>query len=182
MDMNIANKLTLLRVLLVPVFLYFLLESSDNITYGYIALAIFCIASFTDFLDGYLARKLNLITNFGKFMDPIADKVLVNSAIIALLSLNEIGVVVTIIIIGRELIISGFRLVASDRNIVISAGQWGKWKTFVQMIMVIYLLTGVQHMNSNFMLIANILIYASAILSVVSLIDYIYKNVEVLKG
>ncbi len=182
MDMNIANKLTLLRVILVPVFLYFLLNKDISTAYNYIALAIFCIASVTDFLDGYLARKLNLITNFGKFMDPIADKVLVNSAIIALLSLGEIGAVATIIIIGRELIISGFRLVASDRNIVISAGQWGKWKTVIQMFMVIYLLTGVQHMNDTTMLIANIFIYASVILSLISLFDYIYKNKDVLKG
>ncbi len=182
MDMNIANKLTLLRVVLVPVFIYFLLNSSVSSTYNYIALGIFCIASFTDFLDGYLARKLNLITNFGKFMDPIADKILVNSAIIALLFLQEIGPVVTIIIICRELIISGFRLVASDNNVVISAGPWGKWKTVVQMFMVIYLLTGVQHINSTTMLIANILIYASAILAVISLVDYIYNNKEVLKG
>ncbi len=182
MDMNIANKLTLLRVILVPIFLYFLLNKDVSTAYSYIALAIFCIASVTDFLDGYLARKLNLITNFGKFMDPIADKVLVNSAIIALLALGEIGAVATIIIIGRELIISGFRLVASDRNIVISAGPWGKWKTVIQMFMVIYLLTGFQHMNGTTMLIANIFIYASVILSLISLFDYIYKNKEVLKG
>ncbi len=182
MDMNIANKLTLLRVVLVPIFLYFLLNKDVSVVYSYLALGIFCIASGTDFLDGYLARKLNLITNFGKFMDPIADKILVNSAIIALLSLGEIGVVVTIIIIGRELIISGFRLVASDNNVVIAASPWGKWKTVIQMFMVIYLLTGIQHINSTTTFIATILIYASAILSLVSLVDYILKNKEVLKG
>ncbi|MFV0519911.1 MAG: CDP-diacylglycerol--glycerol-3-phosphate 3-phosphatidyltransferase [Lachnospirales bacterium] len=181
--MNLPNKLTILRVLLVPFFLYFLLaEGGSGNTYKLISLSIFIIASATDYFDGYLARKHNLITNFGKFMDPIADKLLVNSAIIALLYNGEIGVVATIIIICRELIISGFRLVAVTNNVVIAAGQLGKWKTVIQMIMVVCLLSGVQHINDITSLIGTILIYASVLLSVVSCVDYIWKNKEVLKG
>ncbi len=181
MDINLPNKLTIIRVLLVPLFLYFLLVDGGQ-TYQILALVIFIVASATDYFDGQIARKYNLITNFGKFMDPIADKLLVNSAIIALLYNGEIGVVATIIIICRELIISGFRLVAVSNNVVIAAGQLGKWKTVIQMLMVIYLLTGVQHMNDVAMICANILIFASALLSVVSCVEYIWNNKEVLKG
>ena len=112
----------------------------DAVPYGkWIAVAIFVIASLTDMLDGQIARKYNLITNFGKFMDPLADKLLVCSAMIALIELDRIPAWVVIIIIAREFIISGFRLVASDNGVVIAAGWWGKVKTVVQMIMIIFI-------------------------------------------
>ncbi len=190
MEMNLPNKLTVLRVLLVPVFLYFLLAKGSY--YNAIAVTIFIIASSTDMLDGYIARKYNLVTNFGKFMDPIADKLLVNSALIAMLYLNMIGVVPVIIIICREFIISGFRLVAVEKSIVISASAWGKWKTIVQMIMIVYILffsiegiiANIDSMSALFYvnLISNILVVASTILAIVSALDYIIKNIDVLKN
>lgn len=127
MKMNVPNTLTIIRVLLIPFFVAFMLcniTAYDN----YIALAIFIVASLTDTLDGYLARKNNQVTNFGKFMDPLADKLLVCSALICLLSNGMISTVVVLIIIAREFIISGFRLVAVDNGIVIAASWWGKAK------------------------------------------------------
>ena len=139
MKMNVPNTLTIIRVLLIPFFVAFMLcniTAYDN----YIALAIFIVASLTDTLDGYLARKNNQVTNFGKFMDPLADKLLVCSALICLLSNGMISTVVVLIIIAREFIISGFRLVAVDNGIVIAASWWGKAKTISQMIMIILLI------------------------------------------
>ncbi|MFV0439920.1 MAG: CDP-diacylglycerol--glycerol-3-phosphate 3-phosphatidyltransferase [Lachnospirales bacterium] len=179
--MNLPNKLTVFRVILIPFFLFFLLNSEGNNLYLAISLVIFCVACITDYFDGYIARKHNLITNFGKFMDPIADKLLVNSAIISLLAINQIGVLVTIIIICREILISGFRLVAVSNNIVIAAGPWGKRKTVVQMIMVIYLLTGLQNLSPTFEYIGVALTYAGALLAIISGYDYIIKNLDVLK-
>ena len=128
--MNLPNKLTILRMCMIPFFLVSLMI--DAIPGGkWIALTLFCIASITDLLDGKIARKYNLVTNFGKFMDPLADKLLVCSAMIALIEIDRIPAWVVIIIIGREFIISGFRLVASDNGVVIAAGWWGKIKTTV---------------------------------------------------
>ena len=128
--MNLPNKLTVLRVIMVPFFVVFMLiPSLGGAANKYIALALFCIASFTDFLDGHLARKNNLVTNFGKFMDPLADKLLVCSALICLSSLGKLATWIVLVIIAREFIISGFRLVASDNGIVIAASYWGKFKT-----------------------------------------------------
>ena len=125
--MNLPNKLTIFRVILIPFFVVLLLF--DITAYDkWIALAIFIIASLTDFLDGHIARKYNLVTNFGKFMDPLADKLLVCSAMICLVELARIPAWVVIIIIAREFIISGFRLVASDNGVVIAASYWGKFK------------------------------------------------------
>lgn len=174
--MNIANKLTMLRVLLIPVFLiilYFFPSSNAN----YIAAVVFIIASLTDFLDGYLARSRNLVTNFGKFMDPLADKLLVAAALIYFVEIGKISAWIVIIIISREFVISGVRLVAANSGKVIAAGWWGKVKTFTTMIMIIVVLFNFQLPYIEY--IELILIYASMILTVISAVEYIYKNVEV---
>lgn len=173
--MNLPNKLTVLRVLLIPFFVFFLLRSNQNGSFKYIALAIFIIAALTDALDGYIARKENLITNFGKFMDPLADKLLVCSALICLIELDRISAVIVLVIIAREFIISGFRLVASDAGVVIAAGSWGKMKTVVQMITVIVLI-----LNFGVLIIEQVLIYAMLILTIISLVDYLIQNHKVL--
>lgn len=175
--MNLPNKLTVLRVIMIPFFLIALMV--DAVPGGkWIAVTIFCVASITDLLDGKIARKYNLVTNFGKFMDPIADKLLVCSALIALIERERIAAWVVIIIIGRELIISGLRLVASDSGVVIAADWWGKVKTTVQMIMIIVLICDFG--GDVIAVIENILIYASLILTIISLMDYIVKNKSVL--
>jgi CDP-diacylglycerol--glycerol-3-phosphate 3-phosphatidyltransferase len=177
--MNLPNKLTLFRVILIPFFVFFLLCPWFEGYGNYIALAIFIVASITDFLDGRIARKYNLVTNFGKFMDPLADKLLVCSALICLVDLSRIPSWVVIVIIAREFIISGFRLIASDNGIVIAASYWGKFKTVSQMLMVIVLLLALP--GQAFAVLGTVLIYLSLILTVVSLIDYIAKNRNVLK-
>lgn len=174
--MNVPNMLTILRVILIPFFVVFMLfdvTSFDN----YIALAIFVVASLTDMLDGYLARKNHQVTNFGKFMDPLADKLLVCTALICLMEMDRLPCLVVIVIIAREFIISGFRLVASDNGIVIAASWWGKAKTISQMVMIIVLIFD---FGESFAMLENILIYLALILTVVSLIDYILKNKQVL--
>lgn len=174
--MNIPNMLTILRVFLIPFFVIFLLL--DITPYDdYIALAIFIVASLTDTLDGYLARKNNQITDFGKFMDPLADKLLVCSAMICLIDMGRIPSWVVLVIIAREFIISGFRLVASDNGIVIAASKWGKAKTISQMIMVILLIAD---FGGAFDTLETVFIYLALILTVISLVDYIAKNKQVL--
>ena len=138
--MNLPNKLNLLRIILIPFFVFFLLAPVDIPGKQYIALGIFAFASLTDLIDGKIARKYNLVTNFGKFMDPIADKLLVSSAMIAFVQMGLLPAWMVIIIIAREFIISGFRLVASDAGVVLAAGWWGKFKTAFQMIMCILLI------------------------------------------
>src|SRR5699024_4695521 len=138
--MNTPNKLTLFRVVMIPFFVVFMLAPIGGAAAKWIALAIFIIASLTDALDGYLARRDNLITDFGKFMDPLADKLLVCSALICLVELDKIPCWVVIIIIAREFIISGFRLIAADNGVVIAASYWGKFKTVSQMVMIILLI------------------------------------------
>ena len=142
--MNLPNKLTTFRVILIPFFVFFLLAPYFEGYGNYIALVIFIVASLTDFLDGKIARKYNLVTNFGKFMDPLADKLLVCSALICLIALDRIPAWIVIVIIAREFIISGFRLVASDNGVVIAASYWGKFKTTFQMLMVIVLILDIQ--------------------------------------
>ncbi len=181
--MNLPNKITLFRVFLIPVFLVFLLV--NGIPAGkWIALGVFIIASLSDMADGKIARKYNLITDFGKFMDPLADKLLTCSAMIALISLGKIPSWVVIIIIAREFTISGFRLIAADNGHVIAANMWGKVKTTVQMAMVIYLIfiTAAELSDKPFVIIANILIYLSMILTVISLVTYILANKDVIKS
>lgn len=174
--MNTPNMLTVLRVLLIPFFVVFLLldiTAYDN----YIALAIFIAASLTDMLDGYLARKNNQVTNFGKFMDPLADKLLVSAAMICLVELDKLPCWIVIVIISREFVISGFRLVASDNGIVIAASWWGKTKTVSQMLMIILLIAD---LGRGFAVLETVFIYLALILTVISLIDYIAKNKQVL--
>jgi CDP-diacylglycerol--glycerol-3-phosphate 3-phosphatidyltransferase len=184
--MNLPNKLTLFRVILIPVFLVFLLAplGMDMQMARYIALGIFCVASLTDFFDGYLARKYNLVTNFGKFMDPLADKLLVSSAMIALTSMTDavvaLPVWVVILIIAREFMITGFRTLAAEQNIVIAAGIWGKFKTTAQMLMIIVLLLNID--NAVFKVLSYALIVISVVLTIVSAVDYMAKNVDVLKN
>lgn len=175
--MNLPNKLTILRVCLIPFFVVFLLlDHGQNQTYRYLSAAIFVIASLTDMLDGKIARRYNLVTNFGKFMDPLADKLLVCSALICLIELGQIPSWMVIIIISREFIISGFRLVASDNGIVIAASYWGKFKTTFQMIAVVLLILQIPALK----LAADICLWIALILTVVSLVDYIMKNHKVL--
>lgn len=178
MSMNLPNKLTMFRVILIPVFIIVLMAGifSEPLN-RYIGVAVFCIASFTDYLDGNIARKYNLVTNFGKFMDPLADKLLVCSAMICMISTGQLEAWFVIIIIAREFIISGFRLVAADSGIVIAASYWGKFKTVSQMFMVIVL---IMDLGGVFDVIGTVLIWASLILTIVSLVDYVAKNIQVL--
>ena len=188
--MNLPNKLTIFRVILIPFFIVFLLVPDmpflPSAEWGeWIALAIFVIASLTDMLDGKIARKYNLITDFGKFMDPLADKLLVCSALIALIELGRIPAWMVIVIIAREFTISGFRLVAADKGVVIAASYWGKFKTNFQMFAIILLML---NLGENFPAYAGgihiaeqILIYIALILTIVSLIDYLIKNKDVMK-
>ena len=177
--MNLPNKLTIFRVILIPFFVFFMLAPNMTGINHYIAAAIFIVASLTDLLDGKIARKYNLVTNFGKFMDPLADKLLVCSAMICLIQTGQLAAWIVVIIIAREFIISGFRLIASDNGVVIAASYWGKFKTTFQMLMVIVLILNVQ--MPFFQILGKILTYAALILTVVSLIDYIVKNKDVLK-
>ena len=178
--MILPNKLTVVRVLMIPFFVWFMLPSlgGEMAASKWIALAIFCIASLTDLLDGKIARKYNLVTNFGKFMDPLADKLLVGAAMICLVEMGRLPAWIVIVIISREFIISGFRLIASDNGIVIAASYWGKFKTVFQMAMIIVLIAAFE--GSVFAVVEQILIWVSLILTIVSLVDYIRKNKEVL--
>ena len=176
--MNLPNKLTTLRVIMIPFFVFFLLwQNGENHTFRMIALALFIIASLTDLLDGKIARKYNLVTNFGKFMDPLADKLLVCSALICLIELNALPAWMVIIIISREFIISGFRLIAAENGVVIAANYWGKFKTASQMVMIILLLAD---LGGIFDTLAQIFIWISLALTVISLITYIWQNKSVL--
>lgn len=177
--MNLPNKLTTFRVILIPFFVFFMLAPNMTSINNYIAVAIFIVASLTDLLDGKIARKYNLVTNFGKFMDPLADKLLVCSAMICLIQTGQLAAWIVVIIIAREFIISGFRLIASDNGVVIAASYWGKFKTTFQMLMVIVLILNIQ--MPFFQILGVILTYVALILTVVSLIDYIVKNKDVLK-
>jgi len=180
MEMNLPNKLTMARVILIPVFLVVLLSGViPQPINRYIAVIIFMVASFTDYLDGHIARKYNLVTNFGKFMDPLADKLLVAAALISMVELGDLAAWIVIIIISREFIITGFRLIAVEANVVIAASWWGKTKTVSQMTMIIIVLSGIGGMGNIF---GQILIYVSAILTIISGVDYIVKNISVLKG
>ncbi|HBE10397.1 MAG: CDP-diacylglycerol--glycerol-3-phosphate 3-phosphatidyltransferase [Eubacterium sp.] len=182
--MNLPNKITTFRAILVPFFVFFMVFDKIPGNKWY-ALALFIIASFSDLVDGKLARKYNLVTDFGKFMDPLADKLLVCSAMIALCGLGRLYSVVVIIMIGREFIISGFRLIAADNGRVIAASMWGKVKTVMQMIMVCFLIadlgsefTGTVHDAIG--ILEAVLVVVSTLLAIVSLLDYISKNKDVI--
>ena len=175
--MNLPNKLTTLRVIMIPFFVFFLLwQNGENRTFRMIALALFIIASLTDLLDGKIARKHNLVTNFGKFMDPLADKLLVCSALICLIELNALPAWMVIVIISREFIISGFRLIASDNGVVIAASYWGKFKTTFQMVSVVLLILDIPALA----FVTTICVWIALLLTIVSLVDYIYKNHKIL--
>ena len=178
MKMNLPNKITLFRIFMIPFFVtVMLLDIPYN---NYIALAIFAIASASDALDGYIARSRNLITNFGKFMDPIADKLLVSSAFIIFVELGRVPAWIVIILIAREFIISGFRLVASDNGVVIAAGYTGKIKTVVQMIMCLLVIL---HLDFYpYKVCEQVFIILSAVFSVISMVEYIVKNKQVLNN
>lgn len=173
--MNLPNKLTVLRVILVPFFVFFLLMDfgfAGRIT----ALILFIVASFTDFLDGFIARKYKLVTNFGKFMDPLADKLLVCSGLICFTATGKIPAWMVIVIIAREFVISGFRLVAASGGLVIAANYWGKFKTVSQMIMIILIILDIPSLS----LVTTIVTWIALILTVVSLEEYIRQNIHVL--
>ena len=174
--MNLPNKLTVLRVVLIPFFVVFMLVDILGAYDKWIALAIFVVASLTDLLDGKIARKYNLVTNFGKFMDPLADKMLVCSALICLTALDRLPAWITIVIICRDFVISGFRLVAADNGVVIAASYWGKYKTTFQMIMVCLLIADLAPLA----LVTTIVTWIAVILTIVSLVDYLVKNRSVL--
>ena len=192
--MNLANKLTVVRMIFVPIFL--LCMSTDIIPYGtLIATIIFILASITDKLDGYIARSRNQVTNFGKFMDPLADKLLVTAALVTLTGINIIPAWISVIIIAREFAVSGLRSIAAAEGQVIAASNWGKIKTVFQMIAIILLLI-VANVASTpwiadiilsntvlinfFTYIPDIVLYIALIITIISGIDYFVKNKSVI--
>ena len=187
MKMNLPNKLTIFRVFLIIPFVVILLGGEygwfgqNRMIWDFVALAIFIIASLTDLFDGKIARKRNLVTNFGKFMDPLADKLLVCAAMIALVELERIPAWVVIVIISREFIISGFRLIASDNHVVIAASYWGKFKTTFQMIMVGMMISNLSAFYGWFAVLNEIVMWIALLLTIISLVDYIAKNGDELK-
>jgi len=175
--MNLPNKLTLLRVLMIPFFVgVLLLDGGNSQLLRNVAAAIFIVASLTDLLDGMIARKYNLVTNFGKFMDPLADKLLVCAALICLVELGQLPAWMVIVIISREFIISGFRLVAVEQGIVIAASYWGKFKTTFQMIAIVLLVVHLPVLHP----LTWICTWVALVLTVISLVDYVMKNIAVL--
>ena len=186
--MNLPNKLTVFRVILIVPFVVLLLGGFQQWSWfttlfsgilpytDYIAVGIFIVASLTDLLDGKIARKYNLVTNFGKFMDPLADKLLVCSALICLIELGQLPAWMVIIIVSREFIISGFRLIAAEQGIVIAASYWGKFKTTFQMIGVVLLIFNIPALST----LTTIIVWIALALTVISLVDYIVKNAGVL--
>ena len=176
--MNLPNKLTVVRMVLVPFFVAALLLSKTNDSLKWVALALFVIASLTDFADGYIARKYNLVTNFGKFMDPLADKILTISGMICLIELGRIPSWIVVIIVAREFIISGFRLVAAENGVVIAANYWGKFKTTFQMIMIILMIMNIPQLQ----IVTNIVMWIALALTLISLWTYIMANKPVLAG
>lgn len=177
--MNLANKLTMIRMILVPVFLIFSLV--DTMTGHIIALSIFVIASLTDKLDGYIARKYNQITDFGKFMDPLADKLLVTCALIILVEKNIFPSWIVVVIIAREFIVSGLRTLAASQGVVIAASQWGKLKTVLQMTAIIMALLSLIVSASWLKVLTTITIYLAVIATIFSGVDYFVKGKHVLK-
>ncbi len=175
--MNLPNKLTIIRMIMILPFVVFMLTPLGGDAGKWIALALFVVASLTDLLDGKIARKYNLVTTFGKFMDPLADKLLVCSAMICLVELGRIPAWVVIIIISREFIISGFRLVASDKGVVIAASYWGKFKTTFQMVMIVLMIADIAAIS----LLTQLVMWIALILTIVSLADYLVKNKDVMK-
>ena len=184
--MNLPNKLTLFRVFLIVPFVVALLGGHEgwfgvsSTVADWIALALFILASLTDFVDGWIARKYNLVTNFGKFMDPLADKLLVGAALVALVEMERIPGWIVIVIISREFIISGFRLIAADSNVVIAASYWGKFKTVFQMVVVCLMIANLGTVWVWMKWLTDICMWIALALTGISLVDYILKNKGVL--
>jgi CDP-diacylglycerol--glycerol-3-phosphate 3-phosphatidyltransferase len=176
--MNLPNKLTVLRMVLVPFFVASLLISGTNEAMKWPALVLFVAASLTDFADGYIARKYNLITNFGKFMDPLADKILTISGMICLIELGRIPSWIVVIIVAREFIISGFRLIAAENGVVIAANYWGKFKTTFQMIMIILMIINLPQLK----ILTDIVMWIALALTIIWLVTYINANKQILAG
>ncbi len=185
-NMNLPNKLTMFRVVLILPFVVILLGGEagwfgpNRLIPDLIALGIFIVASLTDLIDGKIARKYHLVTNFGKFMDPLADKLLVSAALIALVDMERIPAWVVIVIISREFIISGFRLIASDNNVVIAASYWGKFKTTFQMVMVCLMISGLGDLFTPVRILTDVIMWIALALTVISLADYLVKNKSVM--
>lgn len=176
--MNLPNKLTLLRVFLIPFFVFFFYATFIP-GHNWIALGIYIVACLTDMADGKIARKYNLVTSFGKFMDPLADKILVTTALILFTSDGRMNAVALIIIVARDFIVNGLRLIASDKGTVIAADIWGKIKTTVQMVMAVALLI---HFDLQWWyILEQVLIWLAVLLTIVSLVNYLVKNRQVLK-
>lgn len=177
--MNLANKLTMIRIFLVPIFLIFMVA---KIPYGReVATIIFIVASLTDKLDGYIARSRNQITNFGKFMDPLADKLLVTAALVSLVELQIVPSWVAMIIIAREFAVSGLRTIAASEGKVIAASFWGKIKTVIQIIAIITALLNlsyekISYINPILNMLTNIFMAAAVIITIISGVDYFVKN------
>ena len=185
--MNLANKLTVFRVVLLPFFVFVLLAGEKIMSVAasnYVATGIFLLASITDLFDGMIARKYNQITNFGKFMDPLADKLLVCSALVCLSAKGMIPVWITVIIICREFAVSGLRLIAVERGKVIAANMFGKIKTFETMAMIVAVMLDLDNVISGFTFwyyFEQILIYAALVLTVLSMVIYFARNGHILK-
>ncbi|MGL5972479.1 MAG: CDP-diacylglycerol--glycerol-3-phosphate 3-phosphatidyltransferase [Oscillospiraceae bacterium] len=181
--MNLPNKLTILRVLMVPVFVFFLLNTTMKNNYLY-ANIVFILASLTDALDGYIARKYNLITNFGKFLDPLADKILVAAALICFIELKIAPSVAVLIIISREFIVSALRLVSNDSGVVIPANIWGKIKTILQMVLIVVILTLCQIVKNgadiNIEIISSYLVWFLALITFISGLTYLYDSRKII--
>ena len=175
--MNLPNKLTMFRVILILPFCFFLMTDFCGEASKWIALGIFIVASLTDLLDGKIARKYNLVTTFGKFMDPLADKLLVSAAMIALIELKRIPAWVVIVIISREFIISGFRLIAAQKNVVLAAGYIGKFKTTFQMIMICLMIADIEEIR----VVTLVVMYVALALTIISLMDYLIRNRKVMR-
>lgn len=171
---NLPNKITLLRIILIPVFMFFLLKNSNTISHEVFALILFILAAITDGVDGYLARKLQAVTKFGKIIDPLADKLLISAALISFVAIGEISAWVAIIIIGRELAVTGLRVIAASEGVVIAASKWGKCKTNFQIFAVIFLLLDPKIIKFPFNF-SNILLWVATIITIISGIDYFRK-------
>ena len=177
--MNLANKLTIARIFLVPVFMIVLL---NKINYGmYIAAAIFTVAAITDTLDGYIARSRNQITKLGKFMDPLADKLLVTAALVSLVQMGKLSAWIVVVIISREYTISILRAVAASEGIVIAASWWGKLKTLAQIIAIISILINNFPFNLINIPFSTIALWLAVALTIISGVDYLYLNRHILK-
>lgn len=186
--MNLANKITISRILATPIFLFFLVPGWFGQFLGlnqwgrYVAAVIFILASLTDMIDGNIARKHNMVTELGKFLDPVADKLLVTSALIAFIKTDNLSVWAVFIIIAREFIVTGFRIIAAGRGVVIAADKWGKVKTVVQIIAIVAILIR----NFPISLITDfplgmVLMYIAVVLTVISGVNYLAKNAKVLR-